>query len=707
MAASPAHALGFGRVINATQLGQPLNFAAALHLDNDESVARECVSAEVQSGDNRLTPGQVRATLEGGPDSPDRTVRVTTSTVIDEPVVTVSVTVGCTAKITRKFVAFIDPPIINLAQSGAAPAAAEPTLPPQRDDSQVAPLVNLVEGERPPVARPRPPRTEQGERPPAPRPRARPAPVARSTASADGLNPAPARAPRPAAARRQAKAAARAPASAPAGARLKLEAPPAVVATPTVTASAPVPVPTLPQAPLATAAASAASAAAIDAAAEQLARERERIRLLEDGLNKLRADSQTTQTSVASLQARLKQAESERYANPLVYGLAWLCALLALGLAGLLWRQQRGRSAAQWWAAPGPAPAASGAVAVPAAAPFVPPRRPAAPQPSAKIIRSDPQTEAQTTRAGAFEVPTVIEDEDYPTTLAPYTQPGPFMPTAPMTILPAIEQPARELSVEELIDLEQQAEFFVVLGQDDAAIELLMSHVRSDGGISPLPYLKLLEIYRRRGDTDAYERIRDRFNRRFNAYAPDWDADLQHGRSLEDYPETVSRLQALWATPTRVMETLDASLFRRNKSDETFDLPAYRELLFLFSVARDLAEHGGMLPVGDVDFLLPLSDDPNAEPIERLSAVSGGGSATTTGFESSDMMTLPLDLDITLNPAVRPDAPIVDKVSFESAETLPAALRRGPGEMPADSGFIDFDLDAPYQPPTKPDPKKG
>ena len=44
-----------------------------------------------------------------------------------------------------------------------------------------------------------------------------------------------------------------------------------------------------------------------------------------------------------------------------------------------------------------------------------------------------------------------------------------------MSILPAVEEPARELSVEELIDLEQQAEFFIVLGQDDAAIELLMA----------------------------------------------------------------------------------------------------------------------------------------------------------------------------------------------------------------------------------------
>jgi hypothetical protein len=56
-----------------------------------------------------------------------------------------------------------------------------------------------------------------------------------------------------------------------------------------------------------------------------------------------------------------------------------------------------------------------------------------------------------------------------------------------------------EMAVEELIDLEQQAEFFVVLGQDEAAIDLLNGHIDSSGDASPLPYLKLLEIHRRRG----------------------------------------------------------------------------------------------------------------------------------------------------------------------------------------------------------------
>jgi pilus assembly protein FimV len=424
---------------------------------------------------------------------------------------------------------------------------------------------------------------------------------------------------------------------------------------------------------VALAASDAASAAAPTASADAagtLAKDRQRIQALEDGMAKMRVDSQATQASLAALQARLQQAESERYANPMVYALAWLSALLALALAGLWWRQSRGRQHAQWWAGPAPVPAPSSARPAAAAEPVV-----SVPQPLGSPV----------TAADAFDISTVIDEDEVPRSQASMaTRPAPFVASglSPITLSP---EPPRELSVEELIDLEQQAEFFIVLGQDEAAIELLMSHVRSDGGISPLPYLKLLEIYRRRGDDEAYQRIRERFNRRFNAYAPDWESDLQQGRSLVDYPDTIVRLQSLWSSPVRVMETLDASLFRRNRTDETFDLPAYRELLFFPSGARDLAEHAGVLPSTSVDLLLPL-DDPGEEPISRLTATTQSGE-----FQNSDLMTMPLDLDVTFGPG-----------GTQDLETMPSALGRSDEHRSAsDSNFLDFDLDAPLAPKPK------
>jgi hypothetical protein len=662
LAAPSAHALGFGRVVNATQLGQTLNFAAVVRLESDESLSRECVSAEVQSGDNKLHPSQVRATLEVAPDSAERFVRVTTSVAIDEPVITVSVTAGCTAKITRRFVAFIDPPLVNLAQGGEAAAV---TLPPQRNDSQVSPVVGIVQGDEPASAR-----TPRSGRAPATRGRPRPAPVARVAQAGDAIEPAAAPARKNPLPRRSANGSQPA-AAAGTGPRLRLEAAPAAAARP---ASSP-----LADAVSALASAEAASAAALAKdQADQLAKERQRIQVLEEGLAKLRSDSQATQKSLAAMQARLKEAESERYANPVVYALAWLSGLLALAVAGLLWRQSRGGPSTQWWTAP-PPPAATVRGDVP---PMVTPS-------IAGVLVSQPRPlDEPSTGPGAFDIPTVIDDDDAPR--RPPLSTPPSLPVTTVAVHHPAAEPVRELSVEELIDLEQQADFFIVLGQDDAAIELLMSHVRSDGGISPLPYLKLLEIYRRRGENEAYERIRDRFNRRFNAYAPDWDADLQQGRSLVDYPDSIARLQALWATPTRAMETLDASLFRRNKTDDTFDLPAYRELLFLYSISRDLAEHGSTAPVGEVDLLLPLNDDPDAEPISRLSATTAAGDLQNNEV----MMTMPLDLDVSFGPGDR---------SRESGD----ALRRTAEPPAATSNLIDFNLDVPYTPVATKPPSEG
>ncbi len=161
---------------------------------------------------------------------------------------------------------------------------------------------------------------------------------------------------------------------------------------------------------------------------------------------------------------------------------------------------------------------------------------------------------------------------------------------APRPVRAASSEPPREVSVEELIDLEQQAEFFIVLGQDDAAIDLLESHVQGTTGASPLPFLKLLEIYQRLGRRSDYERVQAEFNQRFNGYAPAWESDLMHGRNLPDYPGVVDRIQSLWSSPAKAMDVLERSLTRPDAEVETFDLPAYRELLFLYAVARDLSE---------------------------------------------------------------------------------------------------------------------
>ena len=252
--------------------------------------------------------------------------------------------------------------------------------------------------------------------------------------------------------------------------------------------------------------------------------------------------------------------------------------------------------------------------------------------------------------ASTVQLPTVDSEMTLPVapTLPAMREPETTPPPVERTeVLPprAVPEPpssARDVSIEELLDLEQQAEFFVVLGQDEAAIDLLVEHLRQTGGSSPLPYLKLLEIYRRRGDRETYERMRARFNRRFNAYAPDWGVEWSHGRSLEDYAGVVPRLQQAWARPIDAMAELEAMLFRRS-GGELFDLPAYREVLFLYSLARDLLDREP-LETGTVDVLLPISD--GTEFTQPMSLEDSPASASSM-VPLDNPPTVPVDLDVT------------------------------------------------------------
>lgn len=574
LVAASAQAFGFGRGSSPTVLGQTLNFTAVVRLEPDEALAPECVAAEVMLGENRVSATALRVSVEPGQTPGERLVRVTSSAVVDEPVVTVTVTLGCAQRISRKFVAFIDPPSVNLAQSSIVESS--PVEAPRAQPAASAPLVvpapaAAAPAGPPPVAiasAPRKPEIVRRPRPPA-------------AAAPSGVAAAPGAAARP---RRTEVAATPTPRAAarPAGPRLQLEAAAPVAGR---AASAPAPVPGSAEALASAAQRVDSTVTLLTEQSEMLAKERARLMALEENLTRLRAESQATQASLAALQTRLKAAESQRYSNPLVYVLAWLSALLAVAVAALFWRQRSARRDPQWWAQQAPPPARAvevaneSAVTAPPQAPPPPaaPRRTVVAQQPALVDRSRPMwADSRLTEAPPDMVP----------------------------------EPRRDLSVEELIDLEQQAEFFVVLGQDEAAIDLLMGHVRNTGGISPLPYLKLLEIYKRRGDRSAYERIRERFNRRFNAYAPDWDADLQQGKSLEDYPRTMVKLEGLWGAPQRVMEVLDAMLFRRDEGEDAYDLPAYRELLFLYSVARDFTTRGSAEASADqgVDLLLPIDD---------------------------------------------------------------------------------------------------
>jgi pilus assembly protein FimV len=351
----------------------------------------------------------------------------------------------------------------------------------------------------------------------------------------------------------------------------------------------------------------------------------ERIRQLEQQVQRMAADARTQQEVVRTLRRRLATAESASQWVPL-FGTALGALIIVAGYLGVQLHRisnQRRREREQ-------ARLQRLIDAHDDAVPGV--RSPVPIAATAALVRTAAPQRAEPAAAAPQEVTAALEPN----------QDG----------IGAAAQ--RAVSVEEMLDLEQQADFFLALGQDEAAIDLLMGHIRASGGASPLPYLKLLEIYRRRGDEPSFERTRKRFSLRFNAVVPAFADDLDRGRDLEHYPQVMRRVQKVWANPLDALAELESLLYRHDDA-EPFDLPAYRDLLLLAAVANDLRVAAGA-PVTSVDLLLPLGEGA-AEPSQtvrralasRLAGTQAMAPELTShllGRRDDDRAGEPVDLDL-------------------------------------------------------------
>lgn len=594
-----AAALGFAPVEPSTPLGQPLNHVIGLQLEAGESLSPECVAADVVVGETRLAPDLVTARLERSGES--QVLRVRTRVPVDEPLVAMTLGLGCPVRLQRRFVVFADP-------VGGSTPSAPLMLAPAEDVATVAQA----------DAAGQPPAREHVRTPAATEPAAE---AARAPGGAMRAAPRRRAGPRAAAAQPAAPSAAARVRARP---RLRLDDEP-----PTGSGSGDA-------AKLAAAEASVraqAQARALEeegarAAAEAASAAAARIAALEQAIERMRADAAADRQGLLQLRQSAAEAESRGQWASWLLALTGLLTLLCAWLLMKLRRLQR--QSAQAWAriaAGGLGPSAVAAGETPLRA-------------TASSTSTSPATGSDSSTSPGLLLPA-----REPTNGAEGLQGAPG--AAERTeVLPvgwrADDDEPRDVSIEELIDLEQQAEFFVVLGQEEAAIDLLVDHLRKTGGGSPMPYLKLLEIYRRRGDHEAYERTRARFNHRFNAYAPQWDADPSEGRALDEYPAIIARLQQVWRVPLDAMAELEALLFRKARG-ELFDLAAYRDLIFLYSLARDLLDREA-LESGSVDVLLPISEGGDRTQPMSLDDLPP---AEDSGLMALDQPTVPVDLDVT------------------------------------------------------------
>ena len=143
--------------------------------------------------------------------------------------------------------------------------------------------------------------------------------------------------------------------------------------------------------------------------------------------------------------------------------------------------------------------------------------------------------------------------------------------------------------IEGLQETQEQADFFVALGEYERAENLMRRYIERNPETSPLAYLNLLGIYHAAEKEQAFETLREHFNRTFNAQIPDFIRFKSDPRDLSSYPDTLEQLQASWGR-SEAIRFIGELLFRQPhqaKNESAFAPVAYRELLMLYGIATD------------------------------------------------------------------------------------------------------------------------
>lgn len=680
-----SHAVTLGRHSGAAMIGRPLDVRVQVLLAPGEELSNLCIETDVFYGDTQVSPNVVRTSPQRTAPDAESSVRVQASMPVNEPFVTLYVRAGCGTQFTRRFVLLAD--LVN-----------EPVAAPVRPSSGASPT-GAVAIE--PSALPRVASGSANSN--APSAAAGSGSPAAATVSAQPGNAAPARAGTSAAAKPSSVVRRQAPKPVAAAPRLQLdpidlttgiERDPTLKLSPLLLSE--------PSSSEETRAAAAQLWKSINATPEEILRDAQKLATLESEVAQLRQEQARSQAALGDLNARLEQSQAQRFQNWLVY-LLGACLLLALLAVLLVWRRRQevvveaSEASRAWWAPEDeektllvPLDADDkGAKASSGLAPLTPP-------------------------SGAVDLDLDL-DLDHDSGFDEFDSLARNASPAQGAVAPVAARDRRDfatsaigvsrsVATEELFDVQQQADFFVSLGEDEQAIQVLKDHLSESHEPSALTYLDLFHIYHRLGRRQDYENLREEFNHVFNAGAPPFDSYSQRGQGLESYETAFSRIQALWPQP-RVLDLIEQSIFRdaTDISSEVFDLEAYRELLMLHSIAKDLIQRDSNPPRPNGDFqhtaMQPLKAAGKPVPAAAVSLVDAS-ERHTQPMVLNDMprASARLGLDINLDDlseeaAFEASMPQVDVAVEPSAKpTQPADFEIRPGsENLIDFEVIDFD----------------
>ena len=650
-----SNALTLGNLRGPAIIGRALDVTVPVQVEQTDNAAASCFEAEVFHADVRQAAGRVGVSVEPGGTAQSILVRIKSSALINEPVVTVVLRARCDTQAQRRYVLLADLPLTadltSPVQIGSASDASSSSSSSSNSTSggPVSAATNAA-----PVA-------VATDAPPAkPRRPARAKPPVKAGESPQSVTKTDARA--------STKGAA------PSGqSRLQLD-----------------------NSELFSDRIALLDQEQPDAAPDYVPPDQQKMEEMQGTIQSLQKAAAQRDATLQELKVRLQQSETERFPAWLVVVLAGL-VLAAIAVIAVLWLRQR-RAQAQngaWWnESVGEAPhttappldeEVSSVSLAPAPAPLIKPKV----QPRHDPVRAF-QPSSQWPHSKNFGVD-VNEVEMGESRFHQYLKSGEVQsaPTTPSDAVPPhVTLPTSEIRDAALIsELRQQAEFFVALGQTDQAVIVLEKLIRDSEVPNPNVFLDLLGLLHSLRKKPEFQRYCEEFNRAFNVVAPEFVRFKSEGRSLEDYPATLADVIAHWSGPD-ALACINAHVVRppHQPPGGALDLAAFRDLLLLQAMALQLKAQ---------------ESDPTGEA-SRLTSGVAPLAFEPAGAGLSSMMVLDLDFSDE-GPPVEVDRDGARDGS-QIPVTIPSDLKDNrPTPYPKDN-LIDFDLSDDVS-PNDPSPK--
>ncbi len=561
-AATGSPALTLGRASGAVLLGQPLKLTVPIQLESGEDPSALCPDADVFYGDSKQDASRVGVTSEVSPQSQLVNVYVSARANVDEPVVTVYLRAGCAGKTSRRYVLLADL-VTELAPQLIDASVSIRSLPTVVASGTQAKVVDALQNSRFKPATRRMIATGSGlESKQTPSANLKPSVSTRTALSS-----------RP---------------------RLKL-APVdlAVDRDPTLKLTNELLLGDLED--LQKRAQAVALWQSLNATPQDVLSAQGRRQALESNLKGLHDVTAKNRQILEELTRRLDKAETERYSNPLVFGL--LAALFAFGLGWVyVWThgQRVGLGVPPWWRDQGSVDRAGIATHDSVAASEHADSgwsHSVLPETSSTVPPEGVETKSA---ARATEVDIDLP-EDVPVVVSRKLGSRPEAARAVMVsralehhdFADSMTTTLRAVNTKEMMDIRQQAEFFMTLGQHQEAVAMLAENIDAGADSNPLVYLDLLKVLHTLGRKAEYDQYRHAFNAIFSGRIPEYADFNRSGNGLEAYPNVCSRIVQLWPSEEAV-DYIEECLVRSFVGDAAngFDLEAFRDLLMLHGVAR-------------------------------------------------------------------------------------------------------------------------